>query len=258
MFFGVGARLPSKSPGVRLQLLSDIHVEFHRDGGRAFVDSLDPAHVDVLVLAGDIAVADDIAPALSLFCRRYASAAVVYVHGNHEFYGSNRESVHATTRRAESENPNLVWLDCSIAELGGKRILGAPLWFARHADEQRLKRGMTDFSAIGAFESWVHLENTRTVGFFEDNLRPGDIVVTHHLPSQKSVARAYAGHPLNPFFVCELDPLILERQPRLWLHGHTHNSARYELGSTTVACNPFGYVGHELNHDFDDAMVFEV
>ena len=34
---------------MRIQLLSDLHFEFHRDNGRSFVESLDPDGVDVLV-----------------------------------------------------------------------------------------------------------------------------------------------------------------------------------------------------------------
>lgn len=243
---------------LRIQLVSDVHLEFHRDGGESFVATLDPSNVDVLVLAGDIAVGAGIGPALALFCARYRDATVVYVHGNHEFYGSDRATVCGLTQLAEREHQNLVWLDCSLAEIAGRRFLGAPLWFSPHPDQQRLKRGMTDFNAIHGFERWVHAENERALRFFEEELRTGDVVVTHHLPSQKSVAPKYVGHPLNPFFVCELDALILERQPRLWLHGHTHDSARYQLGATTVACNPFGYAGIELNRRFDDALLLEI
>jgi predicted phosphodiesterase len=243
---------------VRLQLLSDLHFEFHRDGGRAFVASLDPRGVDVLVLAGDIAVAAGIPQALALFCQHYSEASVVYVHGNHEFYSSDRECVHAHTARARSENPNLVWLDVSLEAIAGQRILGAPLWFSKHPDESRLKRGMCDFSEISGFESWVYAENARSLDFLDQNLQPGDVVVTHHLPSQKSVAKRYAAHPLNPFFVCDLEPLILERRPRLWLHGHTHNSVRIQIGETRVLCNPFGYVGFELNPDFVDQLIVDV
>ncbi len=243
---------------MRLQLLSDLHFEFQRDGGRAFVDALDPRAVDVLVLAGDIAVASGIPQALGLFCKRYARASVVYVHGNHEFYTSDRQSVLALTAQARDENPNLIWLDASMAEVAGQRFLGAPLWFSKHPDESRLKPGMCDFSEIRGFESWVYSENARSVDFLVHNLRAGDVVVTHHLPSQKSVAARYATHPLNPFFVCELEPLILERRPRLWLHGHTHNSVRTQIGETEVLCNPFGYVGVELNHDFARQLVVEI
>ena len=33
---------------MRLQLLSDLHFEFHRDGGRSFVDSLDPEGIETI------------------------------------------------------------------------------------------------------------------------------------------------------------------------------------------------------------------
>jgi predicted phosphodiesterase len=48
---------------MHIQLLSDLHFEFHADHGQSFVESLDPRGVDVLVLAGDIAVGDGIADA---------------------------------------------------------------------------------------------------------------------------------------------------------------------------------------------------
>jgi hypothetical protein len=37
---------------MRLELLSDLHFEFHRDGGRAFVDSLDPTGEGQVSAAG--------------------------------------------------------------------------------------------------------------------------------------------------------------------------------------------------------------
>ena len=243
---------------MRLQLLSDLHFEFHRDSGRAFVESLDPAGVDVLVLAGDIAVGDGIPAALGLFCDHYRRSNVVYVHGNHEFYSTNREHVHAVTRSAVAGNPNLTWLDNDWVELSGVRLLGAPLWFGRHPDAVRLRPLMSDFTEIEHLEQWVYADNARAVAFFEQNLQEGDVVVTHHLPSWRSVAPRFTAHPLNAFFVCDLEPLIRERRPRLWLHGHTHGSLGYELGATTVLCNPFGYVGHELNPAFSDVMRVEL
>jgi Icc-related predicted phosphoesterase len=243
---------------MRLQLLSDLHFEFHRDAGRSLVDSLDPAGIDVLVLAGDICNAAAIPDALGLFCERYRHASVVYVHGNHEFYRTDRADVVARTRQAVSDNSNLVWLDCSSAELHGRRFLGAPLWFPDHPSIPRLKRSMSDFHEIRGFEGWVYAENERAIAFLRDALREGDIVITHHLPSRRSVSPRFVGHPLGHFFVCDVEPLIQERQPRLWLHGHTHDSVHYDIGNTTVLCNPLGYVGIDLNSAFSDAMVIDV
>ena len=72
---------------MRVQLLSDLHLEFHRDGGKAFLKSLDPSGVDVLVLAGDVDVAaGGLLQSLTSICRLYRDSSVVYVAGNHEFY----------------------------------------------------------------------------------------------------------------------------------------------------------------------------
>ena len=38
-----------------------------------------------------------------------------------------------------------------------------------------------------------------------------------------------------------MEPLIIEMQPRLWVHGHTHEIFDYYIGTTRVLCNPRGY-----------------
>ena len=242
----------------RIQLLSDLHFEFHADDGAAFVASLDPRGIDVLVLAGDIAVGERIGAALDRICERYAGAVVVYVHGNHEFYGATRAAVVAITRAACARNPNLRWLDGDILNIDEMRVLGAPLWFRRPtADRDSLKLAMNDFGQIRDFERWVYAENERALAFFARELRRGDVVVTHYLPAEASVAPRWKGDALNAFFVCDVEPLIREREPALWIHGHTHDSVDVVVGSTRIVANPFGYVRHELNRAFEDQAVIE-
>lgn len=243
---------------MRIQLLSDLHFEFHADAGRHFVELMDPTSIDVLVLAGDIAVGDGIGPALTLFCERYAPCPVVYVHGNHEYYGMGRERVVAITQAARAAHSNLVWLDAEVAEIEGQRFIGGPLWFSRGDFTPEMKRSMPDFAEIPGFQSWVYEENERMRALLESELRPGDVVVTHHLPTYRSVAARYSGNSLNAFFVCDLQDLILQRRPAVWMHGHTHDSVRQRVGSTEVLCNPFGYVGHQLNMQFHDRCVVKV
>ena len=243
---------------MRLQLLSDVHVEFHADQGADFVRSLEPAGVDVLVLAGDIAVGAGIVSALRLFCEHYRDAAVVYVHGNHEYYGTDRESVVGFTREASAANRNLVWLDSETAEIGGQRFVGGPLWFERRPDAAQFKRSMADFGQIAGFESWVYDENGRMRRLLAAELRETDVVVTHHLPTQRSVPPRFSSSPLNAFFVCDVEELIEERRPRLWMHGHTHTSVDTRIGPTRILCNPFGYAGWELNAGFVDGMFVDL
>ena len=47
-----------------------------------------------------------------------------------------------------------------------------------------------------------------------------------------------------------MNDFILEHQPRLWIHGHTHESFDYEIGKTRVVCNPRGYASTEENKEF--------
>lgn len=243
---------------MRIQILSDLHFEFHGDNGRSFVETLDPAGVDALVLAGDISVGDDLPEALGLLCRRFHDATVIYVHGNHEFYHSDLESVRQLTRQACGENRNLSWLDKSGVMVRGIFFWGAPLWFPHTVTDPSLRQLLNDFAEIKDFESWVYRENMDAVGFLMDNVQTGDIVITHHLPSQLCVAPRYRCSSLNPFFVCDLTAFILERQPRLWLHGHTHDSIDVQIGKTRAICNPFGYARHDENRSFNDRFIIEV
>jgi predicted phosphodiesterase len=241
---------------MRIQIISDIHFEFHADAGASFVGSLDPQAVDVLVVAGDLAVGEGIGPALDLLCERYARAVVVYVHGNHEFYGCSRERVVAVTRAACGRHRNLRWLDAMLVEIEGVRFLGAPLWFARADTAPKME--MNDFLRIPKFESWVYTQNARAVEFLEHEIREGDVVVTHHLPAQACVSYEYVNSPLNPFFVCDLEPLILAKRPALWFFGHTHTSVDVMVGATRLVCNPFGYARVAENRVFRDHACMEL
>lgn len=240
---------------MRIRPISDVHTEFMRDHGQSFIEGLRSDDVDVLVLAGDICLAEQIPYVLGMFCAKFRH--VVFTAGNHEFYGSTREEVLAQIAVASAANLNLHHLDKSMVEIDGVRFLGAPLWFGR---TDKPKSGMNDFRAIkGGFTHWVYKESDEAVEFFDCEMREGDVVVTHHLPSYKSVAKEYAGSSLNVFFVRDIEAILLKHKPALVIHGHTHASADYQLcPGTRVVCNPFGYLRFEQNPRFDEELVLEV
>lgn len=238
---------------MRALVLSDLHFEFHRDHGRAFVNGLID-DVDVVILAGDIATLNCLEYAMELFCTKFRH--VVYVHGNHEHYGTDRNTLIQLTERTCAKHRNLHWLDKRVVEIDGVRFAGAPLWFGK---SDAPKAGMTDFRVIrGKFTQWVYQESQAAIDFFDRELREGDVVISHHLPSYRSVAPKWVGSPLNPFFVRPVDDIILRRKPALWIHGHTHESGDYQLGSTRILCNPFGYLRVEENARFNWDLVVEV
>jgi hypothetical protein len=104
----------------------------------------------------------------------------------------------------------------------------------------------------------VHVKDRGLQWIFDQKLREflarGDpartIVVTHHAPSIKSIADRYRADPVSAAFASNMDDFILEHQPRLWIHGHTHESFDYKIGKTRVVCNPRGYASTKENKGF--------
>ncbi|MBI2896581.1 MAG: metallophosphoesterase [Deltaproteobacteria bacterium] len=224
---------------MKLLVTSDLHVEFHADGGRGLLDSLDTSGIDVLVVAGDLATGGLVGEALRALCVRFRQ--VVYVLGNHEYYHSSPEEVDERMRVLAERLQNLHWLDCSTAEIDGVRFAGATLWFEADPENRRWAHMMSDFSAIAGFVPWVYEQNRRAEGFLAVQAPRSDVVVTHHMPSNRSVAPPFVGNPLNRFFVADVEETVRRSGAALWVHGHTHVRCDYVCGKTRVLCNPHGY-----------------
>lgn len=106
------------------------------------------------------------------------------------------------------------------------------------------------------FRDYVYKENENSVKFLSENITKNSIVVTHHLPTYKSVHPKYHGSELNRFFVCEMDNIIEKNKPNYWLHGHSHENQDYRLFNSKVICNPYGYPGE--SKDFISNKIIEV
>jgi hypothetical protein len=58
--------------------------------------------------------------------------------------------------------------------------------------------------------------------------------------------------------ITNLDSYIMETQPKLWIHGHTHESMDYFIDKTRIVCNPFGYWQYDENRRFQENLIIEV
>lgn len=254
--FGWGLRPSDDSPdevGVKLQVLSDLHFEFHADRGVEFLKSLDPRGADVLVLAGDITTKINLKKTLQAFCGLYPE--VVYVFGNHELYRSSFDELRSLLAGMKCKNLHV--LDNRTVTLAGQRFVGSSLWFPYDSLNGYYAHHMSDFTAIKDFENRVYDENRACKSFLESTVESEDVVVTHYLPSNRCVHQQFEGSPLNRFFVCEMDGLIRHQKPKLWIHGHTHTSVDCRIGQTRVVCNPLSYP-HEGNSEFSERFEVEV
>ncbi len=245
---------------MKIQLMSDLHLEMHRDHGISFFRTLDPKDVDVLVLAGDITVLRDFYWAQDTFselCALYKD--VVYVQGNHEYYSTSIGTADHHLQAIETGLSNLHVLRLGISKIiAGKRFIGGTMWFERQKDNRIYCQQMNDFHVIGGFDPWVYEQNEQTLAGFHANMCAGDIVVTHHLPSQLSVHPKFQRSSLNRFFVCDVEDLIVAKKPCLWIHGHSHEACDYKLGDTRVISNPHGYPHEIIDQPFNSKLVVEV
>jgi Icc-related predicted phosphoesterase len=238
-----------------------------------FLFSLIPNKSDreVLVLAGDIATpnADIFQRGVLLSALRFFSLNykhVIYVPGNHEYYygdfdqinsalRSTRDAVYICDRRTPLNvhlaNNNVVFIE-------GYRFVCCTLWFNERVSNRGRRNLINDFRMIKDPLERFHTEGAKAENFLRHGVQSGDIVVTHHLPSYRSVASKFMGNPLNSFFVHDNVEKLLYREPAMWIHGHTHESCDYELGKTRVLCNPYGYFDYEENPTFVPQLIIDV
>jgi len=242
---------------MKLAIMSDLHLEFHKDGGKEFIKSLDPTGVDALVLAGDIAEVKYFDEAIKLFCDKYKK--VLFVPGNHEYYGSDAGTVSFNFEIIKECHSNFHLLENEVLEIDGQRFIGTTLWYpfvSPHKTDH-----WSDFKYIINFNDWIWKENTKSVNFLTDNMKKDDIVITHYLPSSKCIAKKYKEDPFNVFYLTDMEALIEERGPKLWFHGHTHSHVDLKIHDTRIIANPRGYtMFHETveENGFDDKLIIEV
>jgi len=265
---------------MKLQILSDLHIEHMR--GKSFKPAR--TNADVVVLAGDI---HEGTAGLEWARAQFPHQEIVAVAGNHEFY----DQVWATTlpaMRKVGAKLGVHFLERDVVELFGDRFLGTTLWtdFDLYGETVRdrclreARISMNDYRYIRLQtlrhedmgpKQWAMLtaEQTRqwclsAKAWLAEQLAipfaGKTVVVTHHLPSLRSVHPKYAGDLLNAAFASDLSSLF--GVPDLWTHGHTHESCNYEFGSgTQVVCNPRGYPrpdGTYENRAFRDDLVIDI
>lgn len=248
---------------MKIHLLSDLHLEFG--------DLVPPAtDADVVVLAGDIHIK---ARAIAWALKHFADKPVVYVAGNHEYYGGSLGHT-MQKMRSLAEGTNVHFLHDRAVIIDGVRFLGATLWTDyRLTGNQPLaeldaRNILQDFKYIrdAQFRKIRPLQvleaHVRSRAFLQEHLdAPFDgktVVVTHHAPTELSIHERYrtTGGHLNAAYASRLDGMM--GTAALWVHGHTHDSFDYDVYGTRVVCNPRGYASDSLNPDFNPGLVLEV
>lgn len=270
---------------MKLRLFSDLHREFQPWD----IPALENEDKYVVVLAGDIAVSrkhstyDNF---LRDLCERHR--AVVYVPGNHEYYGSSFDRAWDNIVEMTYGIPNLHHLNGESVVIDDVLFIGATLWTNFDDGDARAMElagmYMNDYHSITRLAStdsddgWAYrgkLSPTHTWAehlahrqFIDDALKANQgegslmsVVVTHHGPTLQSIDPSFHGDQLNAAYVSDLSELIREREPLVWVHGHTHHSVNYTESKTRVFSNPKGYptgAGHQNPAFIEDGLIPEL
>ena len=263
---------------MKIRLMSDLHLEFRRMSWPSLGDSDKDT---VLVVAGDV----DNAKHLPAFLEAWAPEVkdLIFVFGNHDFYGSSWLRAIEKTKKATEHLDNVHILDQETVVIDGVAFIGASLWTDMDNNDSLTmyyaQLSMADYRLIrtgppnepyqrrlrGIDTVSLHMRHKEFI-FKEIPIQKAAgnkvVVVTHHLPSYLCMSekwKKYSGaSSLNGAFASELFEDIANSEPDYWFFGHTHDSMDVMVHNTRAICNPRGYLPEEPNIDFDPYFEIDI
>lgn len=261
---------------MKIALYSDLHLEIVLRPKGAPAWEPPPLDVDVVILAGDIDThTHGIEWAAKAFRQCPVSPDIIYVTGNHEYYGAHLNNLTAEMRNTAARL-GVHFLDNDLIEIGGVRFLGSTLWsdFQLYGSDdgsansiRAARSQISDYSAIfGADRKFIEPRDTiqlhrKARAFLEHELaKPFDgktVVVTHFAPHRGCVEARFDGGLLTPYFTVDMAPLMRKHPIDLWAFSHTHYNVDFVDHNCRVLSNQRGYP-RELSHGFRDDLIIEV
>lgn len=260
-----------------VRAMSDLHNEFNTFE----IQSLPEDKDTILILAGDIDVHGRI-KSLGKFLAETAQRfkSVLYVMGNHEYYGGSLIGTPIKIRECITDTRNVHFLEDQSVAFDDVLFVGSTLWtdfdkgnpLVMHQSEggmndyYKIRTGTTDAPydrRLTAKDTYDKHITSRDYIFSTIKENKGKyrkiVVIVHHLPTYQSIPKRFAGDRLNGAFASELGDLIVESEPDLIIHGHSHDSCDYILGNVTrIVNNPYGYWNYETNPNFNPTLLIDL
>jgi Icc-related predicted phosphoesterase len=231
---------------------------------------------DVLILAGDILRVKHLKKngyLKNVYLRFLIDCSknfkkVLYVLGNHEFWGYNYESTFKTIREYLPDNFQL--LNNDIIKIEDYNFIGFSFWTNfRNSNPIEMidaESYMNDYRRIRIGSNYRKLRAQDTLNFHNESreyllqqlevIKDNVFVISHHSPSYQSVSENFKNANCNSAYCSDYDGLILNHpQIKYWIHGHTHTYFDYKIGECRVICNPAGYPGQSTNFQKDFELI---
>ncbi|SHJ16085.1 Calcineurin-like phosphoesterase superfamily domain-containing protein [Malonomonas rubra DSM 5091] len=237
--------------------IADMHIESHWQQLATY-----RGKADVIIAAGDIHTKTDGPAELR---RIFGSREIIYIAGNHEYYGSVLKDEDERLRTA-CERKGIHFLQCDAVEIKGVTFVGCTFWtdfnlFGEEKEAQaRFQVGqyLNDYRLIRQSQNnhrrlstlqalKIHEQHKAwLVEQFEIYRGKPLVVVSHHGPSAKCIHPDYTEDLLSAGFASDLDDLILQSGARYWICGHSHVGQHFKVGETEVWQNCKGYAKERI------------
>jgi predicted phosphodiesterase len=252
---------------MKFQIISDIHTEFALENPDMEkdifgIDIPENSKEVTLLIAGDLSQRTATSEFLNNLSQYYKN--VVFVCGNHEFYGGKLEGT-VDDIVAGIRGDNIYLLDNEMISFAPEEdvvIIGSTLWSDNSLAFYNPNSYMNDYvyitddngKAIFPYDTLQkHYEAVGYIYSMIDYLKKKHksikiIVLTHHLPSYKMIDKDYFESCLNPFYASNLES-IMELGVDMWICGHTHWAFDEVIGNTRCIVNPRGYPGQLTNYN---------
>lgn len=233
---------------MHIHVISDLHQEF----GEIDVPTVD---CDCVIVAGDVSTKR---AGLQWLRYRFRDVPVIYVCGNHEYYGEKLPRL-TEKLREEAKGTNIHFLENDSVTIDGVHIFGCTLWTdmelygdwlvgateanTRMNDYKRVRNSARQYRKLSAGDTrQIHLASLEAMReFFISHDPSNSVVVTHHAPSIRSLPERRHTELISCAYASHLDEFVLTHQPQLWIHGHIHHNNDYFIGNTRVVANPRAY-----------------
>lgn len=237
------------------QVASDLHLEF-RGVERAPTFAMPIKRSPMLLLAGDVcpAVQSGFESALARIANPFD--VVLYVPGNHEYYGFDQPVLQVDSfieKTCFSHLSNVIYMNEKRIDIGGIAYIGATLWTNCPLHEPMIN----DFDYIdgGNFTpSQMNALHRRHADFIRRAIKQakrdglsGAVVLTHHAPDVKlasySSGRRSKGGIAPYYYASDMQDVVNDPFVQVFAHGHTHESYKYQKkkNGTVYISNSLGY-----------------
>jgi Icc-related predicted phosphoesterase len=237
---------------LRLWIQADLHIELTR--GWDLPAAGNQPDYDVLVIAGDLIPRMERGVAWIL--ERVTDHPVVYIAGNHEFYGCDIDRT-VEKARALAFGTNVHILQNDTVQIGGVTFIGATFWtdFNLFGDPGRAMIAaaefMNDYKKIRVGRYVYRLRPSHTLQrhqqsrrFIADELRKpktgSRVVVTHMAPHPSAISPAFDEEITSAAYASDCSDLMAMGVDA-WIHGHTHATYDRMVAGTRLVTNQKGY-----------------